>query len=70
MPQLITEKYYIAPNLLQNLLVKPIITPRFALSCDMKLMQELAKIAKVKDLHIQVFFYAHVICVNNVQYYI
>ncbi|XP_012524966.1 guanine deaminase [Monomorium pharaonis] len=36
-----------------NPLVKPIITPRFALSCDMELMQELAKIAKGKGLHIQ-----------------
>lgn len=36
-----------------NPLVRPIITPRFALSCDMNLMQELAKIAKLKDLHIQ-----------------
>ncbi|KAM0726494.1 Guanine deaminase [Formica fusca] len=36
-----------------NPLVKPIITPRFALSCNMELMQELAKIAKAKDLHIQ-----------------
>ncbi|EZA50395.1 guanine deaminase [Ooceraea biroi] len=34
-------------------LVKPIITPRFALSCNMELMQKLAKIAKAKDLHIQ-----------------
>ncbi|KAH0955543.1 hypothetical protein HN011_011283 [Eciton burchellii] len=36
-----------------NPLVKPIITPRFALSCTMELMQELAKIAETKDLHIQ-----------------
>ncbi|XP_072746241.1 guanine deaminase isoform X2 [Anoplolepis gracilipes] len=36
-----------------NPLVKPIITPRFALSCNMELMQELAKIAKEKNLHIQ-----------------
>ncbi|XP_071643222.1 guanine deaminase [Temnothorax longispinosus] len=34
-------------------LVRPVITPRFALSCDMELMQELAKIAKEQDLHIQ-----------------
>lgn len=38
----------------QSPLVKAIITPRFALSCNMELMQELAKIAKAKDLHIQV----------------
>ncbi|XP_039302579.1 guanine deaminase [Solenopsis invicta] len=36
-----------------NPLIMPIITPRFALSCDMELMQELAKIAKSKGLHIQ-----------------
>ncbi|XP_050451815.1 guanine deaminase [Cataglyphis hispanica] len=36
-----------------NPLVRPIITPRFALNCNMELMQELAKIAKAKDLHIQ-----------------
>lgn len=36
-----------------NPLVKPIVTPRFALSCDMELMRELAKIAKARDLHIQ-----------------
>lgn len=53
MLELITEKYYIALNL-QNPLIRPIITPRFALSCDMELMRELAKIAKTKDLHIQV----------------
>ncbi|XP_011693825.1 PREDICTED: guanine deaminase-like [Wasmannia auropunctata] len=34
-------------------LVKPIITPRFALSCDMDLMRQLANIAKENDLHIQ-----------------
>ncbi|KAG7206141.1 hypothetical protein KM043_003533 [Ampulex compressa] len=34
-------------------LVQPIITPRFALSCDMNLMKELSKLAKEKDLHIQ-----------------
>lgn len=55
MLELITETYC-APNFLQNPHVKPIITPRFALSCDMELMQELAKIAKAKDLHIQVFY--------------
>ncbi|XP_043261853.1 guanine deaminase isoform X2 [Colletes gigas] len=38
---------------LNNPLVKPIITPRFALSCDMTLMRELGKLAKEKDLHIQ-----------------
>ncbi|XP_011262743.2 guanine deaminase [Camponotus floridanus] len=36
-----------------NPIIRPIITPRHALKCDMELMQELAKIAKEKDLHIQ-----------------
>lgn len=54
MLELFAERYYIVTNL-QNSLVRPIITPRFALSCDMELMQELAKIAKTKDLPIQVF---------------
>ncbi|XP_048506789.1 guanine deaminase isoform X2 [Athalia rosae] len=34
-------------------LVKPIITPRFALSCDMELMTKLGNMAKEKDLHVQ-----------------
>lgn len=38
---------------LNNPLIKPIITPRFALSCDMELMKELGKLAKEKDLHVQ-----------------
>ncbi|XP_046826004.1 guanine deaminase [Vespa crabro] len=38
---------------LDNHLIKPIITPRFALSCDMELMKELGKLAKERDLHIQ-----------------
>lgn len=33
--------------------VKPVITPRFALSCDMKLMKELGIIAREKNLHVQ-----------------
>ena len=61
MSQLIIEKYCIAPNLLQNPLVKPIITPRFALSCDMELMQKLAEIAKTKDVHIQVFLFIELV---------
>ncbi|KYN38360.1 Guanine deaminase [Trachymyrmex septentrionalis] len=40
-------------EIIGNPLVKPIITPRFALSCDMELMQQLAEIAKTKDIHIQ-----------------
>lgn len=34
-------------------LVQPVITPRFAISCDMPLMKELAQLAKQDDLHIQ-----------------
>ncbi|XP_045696644.1 guanine deaminase [Phyllostomus hastatus] len=33
--------------------VKPIVTPRFGLSCSERLMSELGKIAKTHDLHIQ-----------------
>nr|XP_033334241.1 guanine deaminase [Megalopta genalis]XP_033334242.1 guanine deaminase [Megalopta genalis] len=40
-------------NGLNSPLVKPIITPRFALSCDMTLLKELGKLAKEKNLHIQ-----------------
>lgn len=39
---------------MNSTLVKPTITPRFALSCDMHLMNELSKIAKQHDLNIQV----------------
>lgn len=38
---------------LNSELVQPIVTPRFAISCDMPLMKELAAIAKKDDLHIQ-----------------
>ncbi|XP_060817178.1 guanine deaminase isoform X1 [Bombus pascuorum] len=38
---------------LNSPLIKPIITPRFALSCDMTLMKKLGKLAKEKNLHIQ-----------------
>lgn len=38
---------------LKSNLVKPIITPRFAVSCDLGLMKELAKLAKEYDLNIQ-----------------
>ncbi|XP_078047966.1 guanine deaminase-like isoform X3 [Augochlora pura] len=40
-------------NELNSPLVKPIVTPRFALSCDMTLLKELGKLAKEKNLHIQ-----------------
>lgn len=38
---------------LNNSLVRPIVTPRFAISCDGNLMKELGKIAADHDLHIQ-----------------
>ncbi|KAF3423352.1 hypothetical protein E2986_06296 [Frieseomelitta varia] len=38
---------------LNSPLIKPVITPRFALSCDMTLMKKLGKLAKEKDLHVQ-----------------
>lgn len=34
--------------------VKPIVTPRFALSCSETMLAELGNIAKTRDLHIQV----------------
>ncbi|KAG9331498.1 hypothetical protein JZ751_018901 [Albula glossodonta] len=34
-------------------LVKPVVTPRFALSCTTKLLDHLGEIAKNNDLHIQ-----------------
>lgn len=40
--------------LLQSDLVKPIVTPRFAVTCDMELMKGLAQLAKENDLHVQV----------------
>lgn len=38
---------------LKNDLVQPIVTPRFAVSCNSELMGELGKIAQEYDLHIQ-----------------
>lgn len=40
-------------NLLKSDLVTPIITPRFAISCDMEFMKKLAKLAKDYNLPIQ-----------------
>ncbi|XP_055373875.1 guanine deaminase [Condylostylus longicornis] len=48
-----TEKFIKQITELKNELVKPIITPRFAVSCSMDLMKSLAEIAKSKNLHIQ-----------------
>jgi guanine deaminase len=42
--------------ILQNNLVKPIITPRFALSCDMPLMKRLGELAQRYNVHIQVIY--------------
>ncbi|OAD58694.1 Guanine deaminase [Eufriesea mexicana] len=47
------NKFIETLNNLNSHLIKPIITPRFALSCDMTLMKELGKLAKNKNLHIQ-----------------
>lgn len=38
---------------LKNSLIKPVLTPRFALSCDFPLMNKLGELAKKHDLHIQ-----------------
>lgn len=38
---------------LQSPLVRPIVTPRFAISCNTELMQGLAQLAAKHDLHIQ-----------------
>ncbi|XP_011139375.2 guanine deaminase [Harpegnathos saltator] len=48
-----TERFVREIEQLGSPLVKPIITPRFALSCDMELMQTLARMALEKNLHIQ-----------------
>ncbi|XP_025269121.1 guanine deaminase [Camponotus floridanus] len=48
-----TKAFIKAVEEIGNPLVRPIITPRHALSCSMELLQALAKIAKEKDLHIQ-----------------
>ncbi|XP_011693824.1 PREDICTED: guanine deaminase-like isoform X2 [Wasmannia auropunctata] len=48
-----TQAFIESIEQIKNPLVKPIVTPRFALSCDMELMKKLAEIAKDKDLHIQ-----------------
>jgi hypothetical protein len=44
-------------SILQNDLILPIITPRFALSCDMKLMERLGQLAARYDVHIQVIYF-------------
>ncbi|KAG5884346.1 hypothetical protein JTB14_024425 [Gonioctena quinquepunctata] len=51
----------------KTLLVKPIITPRFALSLDMDSMKELGKIAQKEKLHIQSHIAENTDEVNSVQ---
>lgn len=48
-----TEQFITAILGLNNALVKPIVTPRFALSCSTELLSGLAKLAAKYDLHIQ-----------------
>ncbi|XP_046404842.1 guanine deaminase isoform X2 [Ischnura elegans] len=48
-----TETFVNAILSKKNDLIKPIITPRFAISCDMELMKKLSDIAKKHDVHIQ-----------------
>ncbi|CAG9853630.1 unnamed protein product [Phyllotreta striolata] len=48
-----TKEFVKYVNSKYNELVKPIITPRFALSVDKEFMQELSLLAKCEDLHIQ-----------------
>lgn len=48
-----TEDFIMRLQELQNNLVRPIITPRFALSCDMTLMTMLGELASRCNVHIQ-----------------
>lgn len=48
-----TYKFLLDCKAFDNGLVKPIITPRFAVSCDMDLLKELGKIADSQNLPIQ-----------------
>ncbi|KAF7990084.1 hypothetical protein HCN44_009027 [Aphidius gifuensis] len=48
-----TKKFIDNVLSLNDPLVQPIITPRFALSCDMDLLKQLGKLAQEKNLHIQ-----------------
>lgn len=54
-------------NSFQYSRVKPIVTPRFSLSCSETLMSELGNIAKIHDLHIQVgiFFFFLLVCLSR-----
>ncbi|XP_001606359.1 guanine deaminase [Nasonia vitripennis] len=48
-----TEKFIEEVDNINNPLVRPIITPRFALSCSLELMKNLAQLARTKNLHVQ-----------------
>lgn len=48
-----TETFVNAIHNMKNSLIKPILTPRFALSCDHELHKKLGEMAKKHDLHIQ-----------------
>ncbi|XP_012280211.1 guanine deaminase [Orussus abietinus] len=48
-----TLEFIQAINEIGSSLVKPIITPRFVLSCDMELMTMLGNVAREMDLHVQ-----------------
>ncbi|KAL7300514.1 guanine deaminase [Trichogramma pretiosum] len=49
----VTEAFINKVQKLNSPLIQPVITPRFALSCDMKLMKLLGDLAKKKNIHIQ-----------------
>lgn len=49
-----TEEFVDGIQKLNSNLVKPTITPRFALSCTKELMKSLGDLAKTHNLHIQV----------------
>lgn len=48
-----TEIFVSTIHNMQNSLIKPILTPRFAISCNHELLKKLSDMAKNKDLHIQ-----------------
>ncbi|EDW58684.1 guanine deaminase [Drosophila virilis] len=48
-----TEEFVAAIRKLENPLVLPTITPRFALSCSKELLQRLGDIARSQDVHVQ-----------------
>ncbi|XP_058810850.1 guanine deaminase [Phymastichus coffea] len=48
-----TIKFIDAVLTIDNPLVQPVITPRFALSCDLNLMKKLGDLARKKNVHVQ-----------------